>query len=122
MTDTPVGVAGGLARDGAGASSRDAVEGFAGKVRYCPPAYEDVLDDGPSSDAPWLRTRVQCYVPGGGSDALSVRFGPADATFEIWTTPEGFEAIIGSLSAALARYRIACEAGPVEVPEEDIPW
>jgi hypothetical protein len=41
---------------------------------------------------------------------------------EIWTTPEGFEAIIGSMSAALARYRIACEAGPVEVPEEDIPW
>jgi hypothetical protein len=112
MTDTP-GVAGGLARDG-GAPSRDAayVESFSGKVRAVPSAYSSV------------GTEVECFVPGGGSDSLNVRFGSFDAgcEFSIWTTPEGFEAIIGSMSAALARYRIACDAGPVEVPEEDIPF
>jgi hypothetical protein len=51
-----------------------------------------------------------------------VRFGDVNRRYELWTTESGFEAMIGSMSAALARYRIACEAGPVEVPEEDIPW
>jgi hypothetical protein len=110
MTDTP-GVAGGLARDG-GEPSRDAayVESFSGRVRYVPSAYSAAS------------TPVSCFVPGGGSNALCVRFGDYTAAFELWTTESGFEAIIGSMSAALARYRIACEAGPVEVPEDDIPW
>jgi hypothetical protein len=108
MTDTPVGVAGGSSRDG-GAPSRDAVEGFRGHPRYFECAY-----GGPS-------TQVECFVPGGASSPLSVRFGDT-AAYEIWTTEAGFEAIIGSMSAALVRYRIACEAGTVEVPEEDIPW
>jgi hypothetical protein len=113
MTDTPVGVAGGLARDGAGASSRDAayVESFHGHPRY----FNSPHDGG-------TNTEVVCFVPGGGSDALNVRFGDWPACFDVWTTEAGFEAIIGSMSAALARYRIACEAGTVEVPEEDIPW
>jgi hypothetical protein len=113
MTDTPVGVAGGLARDGAGAPSRDAVnvQGFGGKTRHFPCPY-----------TPGQSTPVQCFVPGGTCEALSVRFGGYNASYEIWTTEAGFEAIIGSMSAALARYRIACEAGTVEVPEEDIPF